>query len=439
MPEQIPEQAYRSPPRVSVLRNARAEGAPDLCDIHLSGGRVTALTRPQPDASPGPGPRAPLPDGEIDCAGRVVLPGFVEPHLHLDKAHLDGVRQNPDGTLAGAISVTAELKAGFTAPDVRERARRVLDAAVLNGTTLIRAHPDVDPIAGLLGVEVLLELRAAYAAAVDLQIVAFPQEGVLRAPGTEKLLRAALAAGADVVGGCTYNEAGEAECRAQIGLVLDLAEEYGVPADLHADFGDEPGDPRYALAGYLAEETARRGLAGRVTLGHLTSPAALPRPERLRLAARLAEAGVAVVSLPATDLHLGGRGDTGAVRRGVARVGELWEAGVLTACSSNNIRNAFTPYGSADQLDTALLLAQTGHLSGAADLGRVLRMVTHDAARVVGRGADYGVRAGARADLVVLDTTVHADIVLDRPERSYVLKAGRIVARSTRTRELLLP
>nr|WP_272927230.1 amidohydrolase family protein [Streptomyces sp. SID4926] len=117
----------------------------------------------------------------------------------------------------------------------------------------------------------------------------------------------------------------------------------------------------------------------------------------------------------------------------------MWEAGVVTACSSNNIRNAFTPYGSADPLDTALLLAQTGHLSGADDLARVLRMVTDDAARVVGRADEYGVRAGARADLVVLDTTVPEDIVLDRPERAYVLKSGRVVARSTRTRTLLVP
>ncbi|MEW2349711.1 MULTISPECIES: amidohydrolase family protein [unclassified Streptomyces] len=417
-----------------VLRRARRAADRALCDIHLAEGRVTAVT---PAAEPAAHPRA---DDAIDCAGRVVLPGFVEPHLHLDKAHLDAVRPNPDGTLAGAISVTAALKAGFTAEDVRARASRVLEDAVLNGTTLVRAHPDVDPVVGLLGVEVLAELRERYAAAVDLQVVAFPQEGVLRTPGTEALLRAALGKGADVVGGCTYQEETVADCRAQIRLVLDLAEEYGVPADLHADFGDDTEDPRYALAGYVAEETARRGLGGRVTLGHMTSPAALPHAERLRLAEALAAAGVAVVSLPATDLHLGGRGDEERpVRRGVARVRELWEAGVVTACSSNNIRNAFTPYGSADPLDTALLLAQTGHLSGADDLARVLRMVTDDAARVVGRADEYGVRAGARADLVVLDTTVPEDIVLDRPERAYVLKGGRVVARSTRTRTLLVP
>ncbi|WP_372349057.1 amidohydrolase family protein [Streptomyces sp. KL116D] len=412
-----------------ILRDARVEDAATPSDITVTDGRISAVGAAPPAGT----------CEEIDCAGRVVVPAFVEPHLHLDKALLDGLRANPDGTLAGAISVTGALKADFTHDNVRARARRVVEAAILNGTTVIRAHPDVDPIEGLIGVEVLVELRAAYAHALDLQIVAFPQEGVLRSPGTEKLLRAALAAGADVVGGCTYNEATLEDCRAHVELVLDLAVEHGVPADLHADFGDDASDPRYALAEFIGEQTARRGLGGRVALGHMTSLAGRPPAERARAMAALAAAGVAVVPLPATDLYLGGRGDTTAVRRGVAPVRELWDAGVLTACSSNNVRNAFTPYGSADPLDTALLLAQTGHLSGAADLRRVLRMVTYEAARVVGVHDGYGVRPGARADLLVLDTTAYDDIVLDRPERAWVVKAGRVVARSTRTRELLVP
>ncbi|MGW0999682.1 amidohydrolase family protein [Streptomyces sp. NPDC002523] len=410
-----------------ILRQARVEDDRSPRDVVIDDGRVSAVG----DAT---GREA---DEVIECDGRVVLPGFVEPHLHLDKALLDGVRPNPDGTLAGAIAVTGELKREFTHAGVRQRARRVLEAAVLNGTTVIRAHPDVDPIGGLLGVEVLLELREEYRDLVDLQIVAFPQEGVLRSPGTEKLLVDALAAGADVIGGCTYNEETLENCHRHVELVLDLAAQHGVPADLHADFADDASDPRYALAEFIAEQTARRDLGGRVTLGHMTSLGGRAPADRARAMDALADAGVAVVPLPATDLHLGGRRDTQAVRRGVAPVRELWSSGVLAACSSNNIRNAFTPYGRADPLDTALLLAQTGHLSGLADLSRVLRMVTHDAARVVGVADDYGVRPGARADLVVLDTQVYDDIVLDRPERAYVVKAGKVVARTRRTSELL--
>ncbi|MFE6890499.1 amidohydrolase family protein [Streptomyces sp. NPDC057694] len=412
-----------------ILRGARVENAAAPCDLLLADGLVHTVGTVPDDAA-----------GEtLDCAGRIVLPGFVEPHLHLDKALLDAVRPNPDGTLAGAIAVTGELKRSFTHADVRDRARTVLETAIRNGTTLIRAHPDVDPLAGLLGVEVLLELRDTYRPLVDLQIVAFPQEGIFRSPGTEKLLIDAVAAGADVVGGCPYNEDSPADARRHVELVLDLAVEHGLPADLHADFADDASDPRYALAEFIAEQTARRGLSGRVALGHATSLAGRPPADRARTLAALAAAGVAVVPLPATDLHLGGRHDASAVRRGIAPVREMWDAGVLTACSSNNIRNAFTPYGSADALDTALLLAQTGHLSGPADLARVLRMVTYDAARVTGTADTYGVRPGARADLVVLDSTAYDDIVLDRPDRAYVIKAGRIVARTTRTSELLAP
>ncbi|WP_415936883.1 amidohydrolase family protein [Streptomyces sp. 039-1] len=419
-----------------VLRDARVEDAATTSDIVVEAGRITAVL---PAGTPHPlGATDPQGAHEtIDCAGRVVLPGFVEAHIHPDKAHLDGLRAPRGATLADAIADTLDLKREFTHDDVRDRSRRVVESAILNGTTTLRAHPDVDPVAGTLGVEVLVELREQYRDFIDIQIVAFPQEGILRAPGTDKLLRLALAAGADVVGGCAYQEDSVEDCRRHVDLVLDLAAEYGVPADLHADFADDAGDPRQSMAEYVAEATRRRGLGGRVTLGHMTSLAGRPRRERMAVMRELAAAGVAVVPLPATDLHLGGRSDTRAVRRGVAPVRELWEAGVVIATASNNIRNAFTPYGTGDLLDIALLLAQTGHLSGPADLRRVLRMVTYDAARVVGIAENYGVRVGAAADLVVLDTDRYDDIVLDRPERTHVIKAGRVVARTTRTRQLV--
>lgn len=443
-----------SEPPDLLLRNARpawepgsAPVADDRCyDLLLSGGRI-ADVRPSTAAVPlavsaasGASGGYAAPGVEVfDCAGRVVIPGLVEAHLHLDKALLDGQLPNPDGTLAGAIAATGQLKRAFTHATVRERARRVLDSAVVNGTTAIRAHPDVDPIAGLIGVDVLVELRDEYRDLVDLQITAFPQEGIFRAPGTEALLRAALAAGADVVGGCPYNEADPADARRHVDLVLDLAVEHGLPADLHADFGDDPADARFALAEYVAEATERRGLGGRVALGHVTTLSARPAAERARILARLAAAGVALVPLPATDLHLSGRGDDGPVRRGVLPVRELWAAGVSCAFASNNIRNAFTPFGNADLLDAGLLLAQTGHLSGPDDLARVLAMATTGAARVIGLGDRHGLRVGDRADLVVLDTRRVEDALLDRPVRTAVVKRGRIVARSSRATEYTAP
>ncbi len=412
-----------------VLRAARIADDIDPVDIVVTDGHITDIGPAQAVSGV----------TEIDCAGRVVIPGLVESHLHVDKALLDRERPNPDGTLAGAIAVTGELKRGFTAESVRARARHVLDLAITNGTTVIRAHPDVDPIVGLLGVDVLLDLREEYRDLLDLQIVAFPQEGILKAPGTLELLREALRRGADVVGGCCYNEADLAGCHRHIDLIFELAAEFGVPVDIHADFADDAADPRFALADRIAEVTERTGMAGRVTLGHMASLSGRPPAERRATMRRLASAGVAVVPLPATDMHLGGRADPVAVRRGIAPVRELWEAGVLTAVSSNNVRNAFTPYGNADLLDIGLFLAQTAHLSGDADMARLLAMVTEVPARIVGLGDRHGLRVGAVADLVVLSTRRVADVLLDRPDRCYVLKRGRVVARTTRTRELLRP
>ncbi|WP_067815215.1 amidohydrolase family protein [Nocardia inohanensis] len=410
-----------------VLRRARIDDEAAPVDIAVRDGSIVAV--------------APALNvtglAEIDCAGRVVIPGLIESHVHLDKALLDAERPNRDGTLAGAISVTAELKRGFTVESIRDRARRVLDMAIGNGTTVIRAHPDVDPIVGLRGVEALLELREEYRGRIDLQLVAFPQEGIIQAPGTWELLRESLLRGADVLGGCSYNERDVADCRRHIDLVFELAAEFDVPLDIHADFADDATDPRFAMADYIAEVTERTGRQGRVTLGHMTSLAGRDPAARAATLARLAAAGIAVVPLPATDMHLGGRADTANIRRGIAPVRELWAAGITTAFSSNNIRNAFTPYGNADLLDIGLFLAQTCHLSGAQDLSRVLAMATTEAARVVGIADHYGIRPGARADLVVLSTHRVADVLLDRPDRCYVVKSGRVVARTVRSRELL--
>ncbi|WP_327099653.1 amidohydrolase family protein [Nocardia vinacea] len=410
-----------------LLRDARIADDAALVDIVIDQGVIMQLDHLPPGRA----------DHEIDCAGRVVIPGLIESHLHLDKALLDRERPNLDGTLAGAIAVTGELKRTFTRASIRDRARRVLDLAITNGTTTIRAHPDVDPIIGLLGVEALLDLREEYRGRIDLQIVAFPQEGILRAPGTIDLLRESLRRGADVIGGCAYNEATVADCRRHIDLIFELAAEFDVPIDIHADFADDATDPRFALADYIAEVTERTGMRGRVALGHMTSLAGQPPRQRRETLNRLAAAGIAVVPLPATDIHLGGRADTTNIRRGIAPVRELWDAGITTAYSSNNIRNAFTPYGNADLLDIGLFLAQTSHLSTPAELTRILTMATTQAAAVIGIADRYGIRPGAAADLVVLSTHRVADALLDRPDRCYVIKSGRIVARTTRTHELL--
>ncbi len=415
-----------------VLTRARIPSGAVPVDITLAGGRITAIDEH------GDGTRTLShyrTEGVLDCAGDVVLPGLVEPHLHLDKALLDAERPNPDGTLAGAIAVTGELKRSFTASSVRTRAVRVLEQAVTHGTTLMRAQPDVDPIVGLLSLEVMLELRESHADLVDLQVVAFPQEGILQAPGTHDLLVEALRAGADVVGGCSYAERTVEDCQQHVDLVFALAERFGVPVDIHADFADT-SDPRFSLAAHIADRTRAHGMAGRVTVGHMTSLASLPGERRKEALADLADAGVAVVVLPATDMNLGGRGDDADVRRGIAPVRELREAGVRTGFSSNNVRNAFTPFGNADVLDIALFLAQTAHLSTPAELSAVVEMATCDAAAILGCADRHGLHVGADADLVLLAAPSAEEALLSRAHRRAVIKGGRVVATTEHTARL---
>ncbi|HEY7602471.1 MAG TPA: amidohydrolase family protein [Methylomirabilota bacterium] len=355
----------------------------------------------------------------LDAEGRLAVPGFVDAHVHLDKAYLLDRAPSHEGTLAEAIRVTALAKRTFTVEDVRSRARRLLDRAVALGTTAMRGHVEVDPIVGLRSVEAILPLRAEYADRLDLQICAFAQEGILQVPGTDALLRAALRAGADLVGGCPYNDTDGA---AHVDRVFDLAREFGCDVDFHADFADEPVHRHAAV---IADRTERHGWQGRVAIGHLTELAACDEAEQARVARRLHDAGIAVITLPATDLYLMGRGDARNVRRGLAPVKRLRAAGVTVAAATNNVQNAFTPVGNADPLLLTYLLVVGAHMGAHADMAAALDMVTVAPARILGR-PDHGLAVGGRADLVVLEARTLAEAVGAIPARVFVVKGGRV-------------
>ena len=403
-----------------IVRRARLDDEKPCVDIGIRAGRIAAIEA-HLDQSGG---------NEIDAEGRVALPGFIEPHMHLEKAFLHGRLPAPLGTLDEAIKITGVLKGRQVRSDVLMRSRRVIDMAIANGTTLIRAHPDVDPIQGLMGVETALELREEYHNLIDIQVVAFPQEGILKSDGVQALMRHALNMGADVVGGCPYQELNWDDARAHIDHVFDLAIKYGRPVDMHADFSDDATDQRFAVAGYIARKTIELGYQGRVALGHVTSLASLP-PERLDpLINLLRQADITIVTLPATDVYLGGRNDTVNQRRGITPVRALTEGGVNVAYSSNNIRNAFTPFGKADPLQIGNLLAHLIQYGTPEQQLEILKMSTGNAARAVGLNDDYGLAVGKPADFVILDTLSVGDAILDMPARSWVFKRGRVVART---------
>jgi len=362
----------------------------------------------------------------VDCGGRVLTPGLVDAHIHLDKALLSSLTPSIEGTVAEALRVTAEAKRRFTVEDIGARARRVLDQAVRAGTTAMRSHVEIDPIVGLKGLEALTELKREYAPAIYLQLCAFAQEGILRSPGTEGLLEQALRNGADLIGGCPYNDS---DAHAQIDIVFRLAREFDVDVDFHIDFFDEP---EHMDVLYVAEQTVRFGWQGRVAVGHASELAALPPDDLDRAAAILRDAGIGVIVLPATDLYLMGRRDPKNVRRGVAPAKRLLAAGVTVAAATNNILNAFTPMGTGDLALMGYLMTAAAHMGTERDVADILAMLTEHQARIL-RLPDYGLRVGARADLVLWETERAAEVVTTMAPRRLVVKAGRLSLEHERT------
>lgn len=362
----------------------------------------------------------------VECGGRVITSGLVEAHIHLDKVLLSERAPSVEGTLAEAIRVTGEAKRHFTVEDIRARARAVLDMAVRHGTIAMRSHVEVDPIVGLKGLEALVPLKREYASALDLQLCAFAQEGILQAPGTEDLLAEALRRGADVVGGCPYNDT---DPHAQIDIIFRLAKEFDVDADFHVDFFDEP---QHLHVRYIAEQTMRHGWQGRVAVGHLTELAALLPEEQDPIIRALYEAGIGVIVLPATDLYLMGRRDVRNVRRGLAPVKRLLAAGVPVAAASNNVRNAFTPVGTADLTLMGYLLTVGAHMGTRQEIQQALAMVTEYPARIL-RLPDYGVAVASHADLVVWEAERPEEIITALAPPRLVVKRGRITVEHERS------
>lgn len=391
-----------------VLRNCRLPERAEPVDLAIADGRIVAV-----------GPAAGTAREALDVDGRLVTPGLVEAHIHLDKALLTDRMSGSAGTAAEAIRLTGQAKRGFTAADIAARARRVLDMAVPAGTTSMRAHVEVDPIVGLTGMEAMLALKREYAPALDIQLCAFAQEGILQTPGTETLLRRALEMGADLVGGCPYNDT---DAVRHIEIVFALAREFGVDADFHVDFFDEP---EHLHVREIVRQTERLGWQTRVAVGHLTELAALPLAEQAALTADLARAGIGVISLPLTDLYLMGRGDERNVRRGLTPIRRLLEAGVPVALASNNIQNPFTPTGTADPAHLTFVGAVAAHMGTPELMRELVAAITTYPARILNL-RDYGCAAGCRADLVVWECERPEEIVTSLPARRLVVKTGRV-------------
>ena len=398
-----------------VLRGCRVAGRPAPVDVAVSDGVIVAVT----ERLDGGG------DVELAVDGRLVGPAFVQPHIHLDKVGtLPLLGENRTGTLAEAIEILHRTKRAATPEEISERAGVVIRQAVLAGTTSIRTHVDVDTIGGLAPLRGVVRAAQEHADLCDVQIVAFPQEGILRDPGTFDLLDQAMTEGATVVGGMPHWELSPEASARHVDLCLDLAQRYHADVDMHVDETDAAASRTLAM---VVDATAQRGWGGRVTAGHCCAMAAWEDDYAARVIKDAVAAGVMFVTNPATNLLLQGRADREPRRRGLPRVKEMLDAGAIVACGQDCVQDGFYPFGAADPLQTALILCHAAQLSTPAEIDQALESIKGAAARVLGLEG-YGVDPGCFADLVVLDADdPHEALRLTAPRR-WVIRRGSVIA-----------
>lgn len=409
-----------------LIRNARVRGEPGLVDIAVVGERIDAV-----------GPRLAGEAREtIYADGCLVSPGFVNLHLHADKSLLGEVmRPNVSGTLPEAIEITNDFKRAYDPEEVARRAGRVLEAGVQNGTTFFRLFADVGTIGGLRAAQGLLLARERFRDLCRIEVVAFPQEGILRDPGAAELLDEALGQGCDVVGGLPWYEYTDADAREHIDICFALARRHD--RDIHM-LADDTDDPNSRSLEYLAWKTMREGFQGRVAASHCGAMAAYNDVYAAKVIDMVATAGVTISVNAQINLVCSARIDREPKRRGIARVKEMLARGVNVVSSQDDVNDPYYPFGKPDQLEVALMMAHVAQLTLPHELEQVFDMVTTSAARAA-RLDDYGIAAGRRADLVVIDAPSVHEALRTQPPRRHVIKDGREIARATLRRELKRP
>ncbi len=394
-----------------LIHDARCLDRSGRVDIGVRSGRIAAL--------------APALEGHaaqrIDARGGLVARSFVEPHFHLDKC-LSRAR-------FGAVSFTEafararEVKRNFTVADVEERACRALELAVAHGIGRMRAMVDVDIATRLVSLEGVQRARERFARAIDIEIVAFPQEGIVSDPEAPGLLAEALGMGADLLGGLPEFEASVADQKTHIQTVLDLAEKHGVGVDMHCDYTD---DAAFKTLEMLADATIERGLEGRVVANHCNALSLYPDDEAKRVIDKLAAARIPVVVFPAANLQMLGGAKRTPYNRGSSRVKELLDAGINVAAGADNMYDIWYRFNRMDPVEVALITCLSAGMRTDEEVREAFEMVTTRAARVLGR-AETGIAEGASADMVVFEAGNLVDVLRNLPGRRIHIKNGRTV------------
>ncbi|RIK83970.1 MAG: cytosine deaminase [Hyphomicrobiales bacterium] len=372
----------------------------------------------------------------VDASGCLVSPPFVDPHFHMDATLSYGIpRINASGTLLEGIALWGELKPLLTHEAVKERALRYCDWAVSMGLLAIRTHVDVCDDR-LLAVEALLEVKKEIAPHIDLQLVAFPQDGYFRDPTAKENTIRALDMGVEVVGGIPHFERTMEDGRRSVTELCEIAAERGLMVDLHCD---ETDDPLSRHVEQLACETQRLGLHGRVNGSHLTSMHSMDNYYVSKLLPLMAEAEVSAIPNPLINIVLQGRHDTYPKRRGMTRVPEMLKAGIRVGFGQDCVLDPWYSLGTADMLDVAFMGLHVAQMTSPRDMRRCFDMVTKESAAIMGLEG-YGLEPGCKASLVVLDAASPVEAIRLRAERLCVVAKGKVVAeRPRRDTALSLP
>jgi len=409
-----------------IIRNANLPDGRVGFDIGIKDGKIAALEVALTAKA----------EKEIDASGYLVSPPFVDAHFHMDATlSLGQPRLNQSGTLLEGIALWGELKPHLTVEAIKERALRYCDLAVARGLLAIRSHVDIcDP--RLLAVDALLEVRKEVAPYLDLQLVAFPQDGYFRTPEVAKLLENALDRGVDVVGGIPHFERTMDEGKKSVEVLCRIAAERGLRVDMHCDESDDPLSRHIET---LTAETVRHGLQDRVTGSHLTSMHSMDNYYVSKLLPLMAEAKMNVVSNPLINITLQGRHDTYPKRRGMTRVPELMDAGVKVAFGHDCVMDPWYSLGSADMLEVASMGLHVAQLTGVEQMKSCFRAVTEIPAAILGLEG-YGLEKGCNADLVILQAADPVEALRLKANRLFVIRRGRIISSSaTVEAELNLP
>ena len=405
-----------------IIRHAHLRNRPGTWDIGITGDRITTIAEHLSETA----------GVELDASGNLVVPTYVNGHVHLDKCHLqDKMRPNKNYSFAECLELTWEHKARYTVEDILDRAGRAIEEGILNGTTVFRAFADVDTIGKLRPLEGLLALREQWHDVVHIEVVAFPQEGLIRDPGASDLMEEAMRMGADVVGGLPWFEMLDEDARTHIDHCFKLAKQYD--KDIHM-LVDDTDNPLSRSLEYLAVKTTREGYQGRVSASHCGALAAYDEVHAHKVMDLVKQAHISISSNPHVSLVVQGRFDLEPIRRGITRVKQMWQRGINLFASQDDVADPFYPFGRNDQQEVAAYVCHTAHMTAPSEIEAAFDFVTYNAARAL-RLEGYGLDAGCKADLNVLAApTIRQVLRLQQPP-TWVVRKGKVLAHNQLQRE----